>query len=58
MGARLSDRRPMSQSAVENLDVDPYGNIRNWPKDFFGDEMGELADMMEAAMERQKAGRQ
>jgi predicted ATPase len=45
-------------SAVENLDVDPYGNIRNWPKDFFGDEMGELADMMVAAMERQKAGHQ
>jgi len=19
------------------LEVDPYGNIKNWPKDFFGD---------------------
>jgi predicted ATPase len=45
-------------SAVEKLDVDSYGNIRNWPKDFFGDEMGELADMTVAAMERQKAGHQ
>ena len=45
-------------SAVEALDVDAYGNIRNWPKDFFGDEMGELADMTVAAMERQKAGPQ
>jgi hypothetical protein len=45
-------------SAIEALDVDAYGNIRNWPKDFFGDEMGELADMMVAAMERQKAERQ
>ena len=44
-------------SAIEKLDVDSYGNIRNWPKDFFGDEMGELADMTVAAMERQKAGR-
>jgi hypothetical protein len=44
-------------SAIEELDVDSYGNIRNWPKDFFGDEMGELADMTVAAMERQKAGR-
>jgi hypothetical protein len=44
-------------SAIEELEVDPYGNIRNWPKDFFGDEMGELADMTVAAMERQKAGR-
>jgi predicted ATPase len=45
-------------STVEELDVDAYGNIRNWPADFFGDEMGELADMTVAAMERQKAGRQ
>ena len=45
-------------SAIEELDVDAYGNIRNWPTDFFGDEMGELADMTVAAMERQKAGRQ
>jgi len=44
-------------SAIEELDVDAYGNIRNWPTDFFGDEMGELADMTVAAMERQKAGR-
>ncbi|HEV2495657.1 MAG TPA: DUF3696 domain-containing protein [Terriglobia bacterium] len=42
-------------SAIEKLDVDSYGNIRNWPEDFFGDEMGELADMTLAAMERQKA---
>jgi predicted ATPase len=44
-------------SAVEALEVDAYGNIKNWPKDFFGDEMGELGDMTVAAMERQKAGR-
>ena len=44
-------------SAIETLDVDAYGNIRNWPENFFGDEMGELADMTVAAMERQKAGR-
>lgn len=45
-------------SAIEELDVDAYGNIKNWPTDFFGDEMGELADMTVAAMERQKAGSQ
>jgi predicted ATPase len=44
-------------SAVKALDVDTYGNIKNWPKDFFGDEIGELGDMTVAAMERQKAGR-
>jgi predicted ATPase len=43
-------------SAIKELEVDSYGNIKNWPKHFFGDEMGELADMTVAAMERQKAG--
>jgi hypothetical protein len=43
-------------SAIEELKLDSYGNIKNWPKHFFGDEMGELADMTIAAMERQKAG--
>jgi predicted ATPase len=43
-------------SAIEELEVDAYGNIKNWPRHFFGDEMGELADMTIAAMERQKAG--
>ena len=45
-------------SAIEKLEVDAYGNITNWPTDFFGDEMGELADMTVAAMERRKAGKQ
>jgi hypothetical protein len=45
-------------SAIEKLDINAYGDIRNWPKNFFGDEMGELADMTVAAIERQKAGRQ
>ncbi len=43
-------------SAIEKLDVNTYGYITNWPKNFFGDEMGELGDMTIAAMERQKAG--
>jgi len=43
-------------SAIEELDVNTYGYITNWPKNFFGDEMGELGDMTIAAMERQKAG--
>ena len=37
------------------LDVDNYGNIRNWPKDFFGDQFGEMAATTMAAMERKKA---
>jgi formylglycine-generating enzyme required for sulfatase activity len=36
------------------LNVDIFGNITNWPKDFFGDEFGELAETTKAAMERKK----
>jgi len=39
-------------SQAERLDVDMLGNIRNWPEGFFGDEMGELAAMTKAAMQR------
>jgi hypothetical protein len=41
-------------SKLTTLDVDPYGNITNWPKDFFGDDFGEMAAMTKAAMERKK----
>ncbi|MFN3980963.1 MAG: DUF3696 domain-containing protein [Caldilinea sp.] len=36
------------------MDVDMFGNIRNWPLDFFGDEMGDLIAMTEAAERRQQ----
>jgi predicted ATPase len=42
------------ESIAERLEVDAFGNIRNWPDDFFGDEIGELAKMTEAAMNRQE----
>jgi predicted ATPase len=41
------------RSEIHELKVDEYGNITNWPQDFFGDEMGDLAAMTEAAAERQ-----
>lgn len=40
-GARLSD-----------LELDRYGQIRNWPKDFFGDELGEVFAIQEAGLRR------
>jgi predicted ATPase len=40
------------ESKIDELDVDEYGNIRNWPQNFFGDEMGELVAMTEAAIKR------
>ena len=42
-------------SRLEALEVDPYGNIVNWPQDFFGDQFGEIAAMSEAAMKRRQA---
>ncbi len=42
-------------SKIMPLEVDSYGNIVNWPPDFFGDELGELAAMTEAAMRRRMA---
>jgi predicted ATPase len=39
-------------STLKPLDIDLYGNIRNWPKDFFGDEFGEMAATTKAAMAR------
>lgn len=44
------------ESHLTPLDLDPYGNIRNWPKDFFGDEFGEIAAMSQAALERKRRG--
>ena len=41
------------ESQREELQVDTYGNINNWPANFFGDEMGDLVAMTEAAMQRQ-----
>jgi hypothetical protein len=40
-------------SRIEELKLDEDGNIINWPENFFGDEMGDLAAMTEAAMKRQ-----
>lgn len=40
-------------SQLVPLKLDTYGNINNYPTDFFGDEMGDLVAMTEAAMHRQ-----
>lgn len=41
-----------SGARIEELDVDLYGNIRNWPKNFFGDEMEDLVARSEAQARR------
>lgn len=45
-------------SKKERLDVNLFGDIKNWPENFFGDEMGELTAKTEAAMQRQQKGRE
>ena len=44
-------------SKIEKLNVDDYGNITNWPHNFFGDEMGDLAAKAKAEMKRKKASK-
>jgi len=41
-------------SKLTSLEVDLFGNIKNWPKDFFGDQFGEIAAITKAAVERKK----
>lgn len=40
-------------STLRELAIDVYGEIANWPDDFFGDPMTDLSARMEAAVERE-----
>ena len=46
-------RNDKGVSKIERLKLDEFGNIANWPENFFGDEMGDLFAMTQAQMERQ-----
>jgi predicted ATPase len=39
-------------SEITPLELDLFGRINNWPKDFFGDELGEVAATQEAIIRR------
>ncbi len=41
-----------SGSILKPLEIDDYGNIKNWPENFFGDEIGDMTAMTEAAIQR------
>ena len=43
---------------LEALEIDEYGNILNWPENFFGDEMGDITGQAKAALQKrmQKGG--
>jgi predicted ATPase len=44
-----------SPAKLEPLDIDLEGNITNWPKDFFGDMMGDVIAHDEKALEKRIA---
>jgi predicted ATPase len=37
-------------ASLEPLQIDIFGNIQNWPENFFGDEMGDITAQAKAAM--------
>ena len=49
-------KRLDGKAALETLRINSEGDIKNWPENFFGDEMGELAAKTVAAMERRQKG--
>ena len=43
-----------SESKLDPLQIDKFGNIVNWPDKFFGDSMGDLFEMSKAAARRRQ----
>lgn len=50
-------KRVGSATELEPLEVNHYGDIENWPTNFFGDEMADLTARTVAAMDRKKQER-
>ena len=46
--ANISSKQPI----LEPLEIDIFGNIRNWPEHFFGDEMGDITEQAKWALKR------
>jgi predicted ATPase len=42
-------------ATIRPLEVDEFGNIRNWPRDFFGDQMEDVAVQAKEGLRRQKS---
>ncbi|WP_175725578.1 DUF3696 domain-containing protein [Burkholderia ambifaria] len=45
-------------ASLNDLDIDIFGEIKNWPKNFFGDEMSEIAKTRQAILRRKIKERQ
>ncbi len=51
-------RNTKNGAILESLDLDLFGEINNWPEDFFGDQMGDLAARTKAALNRKRERQQ
>jgi len=52
----VCQQTPLGNSRLERLNVDRYGDILNWPRDFFGDELEDVAIQAELGLqERMKS---
>lgn len=47
--------RKGSESDICQLEINEYGGITNWPKDFFGDQIADLAEIQKATIQRKRA---
>jgi len=47
-------RQQKGQAKLEELQIDLFGNVTNWPDDFFGNDIEDLAAMTRAAMDRKR----
>lgn len=50
--------RDGTKAKINKLQLDDYGEISNWPENFFGDEMGDIAARTMAAMQRKIEARE
>ena len=48
-------RQERGASALDSLQMDIFGNIENWPKNFMGDAFGETTEAEKARLERMRA---
>ncbi len=39
-------------ATLDSLQIDLFGNIQNWPENFFGDEMGDITEQAKAAIKK------
>jgi predicted ATPase len=45
------------QSKITNIQMDSFGNIKNWPNDFFGSEYKDIVEMNRAIIQRKNNGK-